>query len=586
MANALELRTWQDAPLAYQSLNSRATILEVNMAWERLTGYTAAEMVGHNYLELVPEEHFQDFYRNLELLMTQGELVGQDCFLQRKDGSVLNVQIFARLKEGGDLTDCMLVDVTGFRRTERELIESEGRFRSLFALAPTPIAIHDERSVLMANQACARFLGFESPDELIGLPLAELVPEDDRSDVAERVGRLIAEGGVAPARESRFVRKDGTLAFGEAFAAPVVLDGQRVVYVVALDLAERLRAQEALEESESRFRDLFEFSGDPIVVHDGRVAILANRAALESFGLAPDTETAGIALEDFIEPDSMELVARRIAVLMSGQQEETPAELHLRRADGTDWHAEAKSAPLNIDGRRVLQTTFRDLSERKRTEEELRRYRSQLEALLDERTESLARVRQELDAVIAVVSRTVEMRDPYTAGHQRRVAALAVAIARQLGMADFDVEQLEVAALLHDVGKVGIPAELLSKPGKLTALEDELVRSHVDAGHEIALSANFESNIAETIRQHHERIDGSGYPQGLVGDELLPTAKVLMVADVVEAMSSHRPYRPTLGAQAALDEVVRGKGTLYEAEVVEACVAVIASGFDLTLQTY
>lgn len=576
----------EDAPLAYQSLSITGVILEVNSEWEKLSGYSAAEMVGRNYLDLVPEEHLADFRENLERLARNGELVGQDCFLRRKDGSVLSVLIFGRLDARGERANCMLVDVTGFRDTERELADSEQRFRSLFALAPTPIVIHDGRSIVMANQACARFLGFGSPEEIVGTLVENLVAPADRATTADRIGRLMTEDWVAPAQEERFIRKDGIIAYGEAVASPIVLGGQRVVYVIALDLSERHQARIALEESESRFRDLFELSGDPIVVHDGRVVLFANRAALESFGLPPGTDTTNQLLEDFVLPDSLFRVRERIQTLLSGQVHETPLEIYLRRADGIEWVAEAKSAPIVIEGQRVLQTTFRDLTERKRTEAELERYRHQLEELLVERTKSLERARQDLGAVTAVVSRTVEMRDPYTAGHQRRVAVLATAIARQLGMCDADVEHLKVAALLHDVGKVCVPAELLSKPAKLTVVEDQLVRTHVDAGHEIAVSASFDGNVAEMIWQHHERIDGSGYPRGLKGDQLLASAKILMVADVVEAMSSHRPYRPSLGSAAAIDEIVCGRGTLFDADVVDACAEVLKSGFDFEETPY
>jgi len=188
------------------------------------------------------------------------------------------------------------------------------------------------------------------------------------------------------------------------------------------------------------------------------------------------------------------------------------------------------------------------------------------------------RIGRTLTSVIDIAGNIGEMRDPYTAGHQRRVAELATRIAQELGMPDHEVADIRVAALLHDMGKAGVPAEILVKPGVLSPVELELIKAHAEAGYQLAVSANLEEPIPELIYQHHERCDGSGYPRGLVGDQILSGAKILAVADVVEAMMSHRPYRPALGIEAALAEIERGTGCLYDAEVCKACVALFRGG--------
>jgi len=182
----------------------------------------------------------------------------------------------------------------------------------------------------------------------------------------------------------------------------------------------------------------------------------------------------------------------------------------------------------------------------------------------------------------AVIARTVELRDPYTAGHQRRVAELSVAIAEELEMGAEDVDIIRTAAAIHDIGKVSVPAEILSKPGRFSDIEYELVKTHAIAGYEIIASAELGRPVAEIVRQHHERLDGSGYPSGLTDESLLPGSRVLMVADVVEAMSSHRPYRPAIGVEAALDEISSGRGSLYDTAVVDACVALLKRGFQFS----
>ena len=177
-----------------------------------------------------------------------------------------------------------------------------------------------------------------------------------------------------------------------------------------------------------------------------------------------------------------------------------------------------------------------------------------------------------LDAMVATISKIVEYRDPYTIGHERRVGALGEAIGRELGLSDRQVEGIRIGGFLHDVGKMSVPSELLAKPSRLSDAEFELIKSHSSVGHDILSAVEFPWPVAAMALQHHERLDGSGYPDGLMGDQILLEARILAVADVVEAMSSHRPYRPAIGLEKALQEIERGSGTHYDPEVVAACL--------------
>jgi len=177
-----------------------------------------------------------------------------------------------------------------------------------------------------------------------------------------------------------------------------------------------------------------------------------------------------------------------------------------------------------------------------------------------------------MEATIEAIAMTTEMRDPYTAGHQRRVAKLACAIAREMNLSDNQIEGLRLAGLVHDIGKIYIPAEILSKPGNLSEIEFSLVKAHAKAGYDILKTIEFPWPIAQIVLQHHMRVDGSGYPDCARGKEIIIEARILMVADVVEAMASHRPYRPALGIDRALDEISQKKGILYDTEVVDACM--------------
>ncbi len=190
----------------------------------------------------------------------------------------------------------------------------------------------------------------------------------------------------------------------------------------------------------------------------------------------------------------------------------------------------------------------------------------------DEREAAYRALDKALTDSIAAMSKIVEIRDPYTAGHQTRVADLSVAIARELKLPEERVKYIRIAALIHDIGKIYIPSDILSKPGKLRDMEWQLIKIHAQGSYDILKTIEFPWPIAQIAWQHHERLDGSGYPQGLDGDHILLEAKILAVADVVEAMSSYRPYRPALGIEKALDEISRNRGVLYDPNIVDACL--------------
>ena len=238
----------------------------------------------------------------------------------------------------------------------------------------------------------------------------------------------------------------------------------------------------------------------------------------------------------------------------------------------------------------ILEHAVRRALERGLLKQENRRYREHLEEQIEIRTgqlrrelterrkvqealkESLANLQRVMEGTINAVSLMGEMRDPYTAGHQRRVAQLAVAIARGMGLETARVEAVHTAGLLHDIGKISVPIEILTKPGGITDLEYGLIQRHPQVGYDILKSIDFDRPIAEFVYQHHERLDGGGYPNGLEEGDIHLESRILAVADVVEAMSSHRPYRAGLGVDESLREIESHMGTRYDREAVEACL--------------
>jgi putative two-component system response regulator len=221
-----------------------------------------------------------------------------------------------------------------------------------------------------------------------------------------------------------------------------------------------------------------------------------------------------------------------------------------------------------------------ELLARVRTHLELGRLRNTLEALVNERTEELLKSENKLRATlvdfVASIAATIEMRDPYTAGHQRRVASLAVAIARKMGFPEDKVESIGLASLVHDCGKLRVPTEILCNPGRLSEIESKFVQMHPEIGYEILKTIDFPWPLAQMVLQHHERPDGSGYPHGLKAGQILPEASVISVADVAEAMISHRPYRAALGLELAMAEIKAGRGTHFAPDAADACLQLLS----------
>jgi putative nucleotidyltransferase with HDIG domain len=187
---------------------------------------------------------------------------------------------------------------------------------------------------------------------------------------------------------------------------------------------------------------------------------------------------------------------------------------------------------------------------------------------------NLKKLRQTLGAIIQVLEKTVEVRDPYTAGHQRRVADLARSISSEMNFSQDRIDGIRIAGIIHDIGKIYVPAEILSKPRRLTTYEFNLIKTHPQVGYDILKSIEFPWPVAQIVLQHHERLNGSGYPNKLMHDNILVEARILGIADVVEAMASHRPYRPALGLPAALKEIASHKGTLYDSQIVDICIQI------------
>jgi PAS domain S-box-containing protein len=323
---------------------------------------------------------------------------------------------------------------------------------------------------------------------------------------------------------------------------------------------------ESFRASEENFHHSVDNSplGIRIVTASGKT-VYANRALLDIYGYSSIEEMDSIPNKERYTPESYVAHRERVDKRKRGEFVASPYEIDIVRKNGEIHRLLVNRGEVLWNGERQFQVLYQDITERVQAEKAL--------------AESHDRLSKTLDAVIQSMALTVEMRDQYTAGHQRRVASLACAIAGELGLPQEKINGIRVVGTIHDIGKICVPAEILSKPGRITEAEFNLIKEHPRTGYDILKGIAFPWPVAQAVLQHHERINGSGYPNQLSGKSIILEARILAVSDVVEAMASHRPYRPALGIDKALDEVSQKKSVLYDSEVVDACLRVFAGGF-------
>lgn len=320
-------------------------------------------------------------------------------------------------------------------------------------------------------------------------------------------------------------------------------------------IADHQRSVEALHESEEKYRALVENASEVIFLVSAEGRILYISPAIEPLAQFKVEEIVGQEFRRFVVPEDLPGLVASFERTLSGRR--GPYEFRIVTRSGGVRFVRTSSSPLVRDGRpEGLIGVMSDLTESRRTQEMLER--------------TVEKLRLAIEGVVRAMAKTVEIRDPFTSGHQQQVADLAYAVGRELGLPAERLEGIRMAGLIHDIGKVAVPAEILSRPGRLSEPEMTLVRNHAAAGYNILRTIDFPWPIAETVIQHHERMNGSGYPSGLHGPEIMLEARILAVADVVVAAASHRPYRQAGGIDTVLGEIESSSGTLFDEEVVRA----------------
>ena len=609
---------YNNAPCGYQSVDENGVIIQINDTELALLGYRRDEVVGKMRTFDLCAPASRDLYKEAAVVLRAQGSTMKDIELEliRKDGSVLPVMVSAaavRDEAGKFLRSLTTVyDMTERKRAETDLKEQEAIFRGLVEqeVVGAYIAAADGTCAYI-NPYFAKMLGY-APAEIIGRRLLDFAT-DTSKELLQR--ELLAEfSGELPASgfDVSLVRKDGSNITVLAHSALASFRGKPALIGVALDVTERKQAEIALRRLNRTLTTLS--GGNEVLVRATDEAQLLHemcRIIVERGGYL--TAWIGIPRDDAAK--TVTPVAR---AGVDGEYLQSA-----RITWGDDGHGNGATGRAIKTGKTQVNTSFA-------TDESMAPWRSAaLEfgfvssvalplkdesgvfavltidaaeadafgseelALLEELARDLAygikalrdrtdrkaaewRWQDGLEAIVAAIASTVEIRDIYTAGHQQRVAELAAAMAREMRLPEDQIHGLHLAGTIHDVGKISVPFEILNKPSKLSKAEFEIVQGHVQSGYDIIKGIKFPWPIAQIVLQHHERLDGSGYPNGAKGDEMLIESKILAIADVVDAMTSHRPYRPALGPEAALAEIQKGRGKIYDAAAVDACVHVMA----------
>jgi PAS domain S-box-containing protein/putative nucleotidyltransferase with HDIG domain len=543
-------------------------ILSLFPSAESLLGYKPQDFIGRPVSEMGPiftPDSFRQAMDDISLVLRGRSISARDFRLIAKDGSIKHAEISGSpmIREGAIIgMICVARDVTDRKLAEDIARESEKRYRDLVDFLPIPVYEMDlEANLTAANLAIYETFKGTEEDLKRGLNIWQFITPENVERSKWNIQRLL-RGEKVEGTEYTLNRLDGSSFTGMVISSVITSNGRPVgLRGAIIDITERKKAEDDLRRLNAFLDSIVENIPDMIFLKDAQKLrfVRFNRAGEDLIGLSRD-DLLGKSDYDIFPKEQADFFTERDREVLKGKElkiiEDEP--LQTRHKGKRILHT--KKVPiLNVNGEpEFLLGISEDITDRKKTED-----------MLHQTLESL---RKAVGATIRVVATAVEARDPYTSGHQKRVAALARSIGTEMDLSREQIEAVRLAASIHDIGKISIPAEILSKPARLTEIEYALIKEHSRVGHEILKDVESPWDLAEIIYQHHERMNGSGYPRKLKGDSIRLEARIISVADVVEAMSTHRPYRPALGTDAALEEIEKNRGILYDFKVADACL--------------
>jgi PAS domain S-box-containing protein len=544
------------SPDAITLTDLKGNIIVASQQTAKLHGFkNTDELVGRSAFDFIAPLERRRAKENLKKVLKSGVVWNLEYTLLKKDHSVfvgeLSTSVVKNAQGEPEAFIGITRNITERKNTQKELLlikfVIDHMKDAAFWIAP-------QGKFLYVNEAACSLLGY-SRNEFLSKTVNDIDLNFPKKKWLER-WKAIKRKKTAVVISS-YRKKNGEVFPVEITGNYLKYDGKDYLCVIVRDITERNRAQEALQDSEQEKKTILD-SVSELVVHQDKDMRLgwANKAATEAFGFSPEKLKGQYCHELWRKRKVFCTTCPVGRVYKTGK----PEAADVTSADGRSWFI--RGYPVKDKKGKVIGVVevATDISERKEVEEAIK--------------SALVKSRRILEETVIALAATAERRDPYTAGHQRRVALLACAIAKELGLNEDRIEGIRLAAIIHDVGKVYVPSEILSKPAKLTDIEFSIIKTHPQVGYDILKPVEFPWPVAIFVLQHHERINGSGYPSGISDEEILQEAKILAVADVVEAMASHRPYRAARGINEALNEIKKNKNILYDGRIVDACVRV------------
>jgi len=540
-----------------------------------IMGYSKEELMGMNNLQHTDKENARKVFQAFNKVYNTGKPIKELYWqITRKDKTQRYIEASVSLLQDSSGKQIgfrgIARDITERKRAEVALRESEEKYRWVLNNIADLITIMDMNlRFIYVSPAIMRMRGYTAEEAVAQTFEQVMTPESLQisAKVFEEEMRLETSGKAEPDR-IRIVnieqyKKDGSIVLMENHLSFMRDEAKNPVGIISVsrDVTERKRAEKALKKSEAKYRNIFENAIEGIYQStiEGRL-ITANAAFARMAGYDSPEELIesikDIGAQLYVNPE----YRKRFVEIRDAKGFVDGFEVEFYKKDGSTFWVVINAQTVKDEQGEIIYTEglIEDITIRKHTEEQLQ--------------QTLESLRKAVGTTIQVLVSAVESRDPYTSGHQSRSADLACVIATEMGLSQDKIEGIRMAGIIHDIGKLSVPVAILSKPNKLTNIEFSLIKEHARSGYEMLKDVESPWPLAEIVYQHHERMNGSGYPRNLKGDEILIESQILAVADVVEAMASNRPYRPTLGIEAALEEIEKNKGILYDNTVANTCL--------------
>jgi len=539
-------------------------VLSMSPSVEKVMGYKPQDFIGKPVTDLgkiLTPESLQQAIIDTDLILKGNTISATIYQFIARDGTIRygevsgspiisNGQIIAIISVARDITDRKL--------TEDALRESEEKFRKILEdMEDVYFEVDITGMITFVNPSSCKKSGY-TKEELLGMSFKQISVPDGIGQVMKYFGEIFQTGQTGKPFIWNLKKKNGEEGFFEVVAS-LIRDNQgnpRGFKGIGRDITERRKAEEALQRESNFSRAALDSLTALFYMYDDQGRFIRwNEYFTAVTGYSGEELARMTPLDVVVESERVSLKKTMEKVLST---KHVSAELSILCKDGSVKPHFLTGNLIEFENKQCVIGMGIDITERIKTETKLQ--------------QTLESLRKAVGTTIQVLVSAVEARDPYTAGHQSRVAHLACAIASEMGLAQDKIEGIRLAGSIHDIGKLSVPAEILTRPSKLTNIEFSMIKEHAQNGYEMLKHVESSWPLAEIVYQHHERINGSGYPRNLKGDEIIIKARIMAVADVVEAMASHRPYRPSLGLDAALEEIEKNRGILYEEAIAMACL--------------